>query len=160
VPEKTSSFCFTPRKTFMFNPSRDQARSFFLESWQKCRDDAVLTPLETIAADIVRQHPEYHTLLENRETALAKEYTPESGELNPFLHLSLHLAIEEQLSIDQPPGLRAAFARCQQRRGDRHEALHDVLECLGEIIFEAQRNRRAPDGEEYVAKVLRRAGRD
>lgn len=141
----------------MFNPSRDQVRSFFIDSWRKYRGKQILTPLEHMAADIVLQHPEYHDLLEKPQSALTKEYTPEGGELNPFLHLSLHLAIEEQLSIDQPEGLRGAFERCEQRHGDRHQAMHDVLECLGEIIFEAQRDRRPPDGNAYVERVLRRA---
>lgn len=141
----------------MFNPSRDQVRHFFIDTWRKYLDKAPLTPQEDVAAGVLLLHPEYHALLADPDTALAREYTPESGELNPFLHLSLHLAIEEQLSIDQPPGLRAAFARCQLRRGNRHDALHDVLECLGEIVFEAQRNRRPPDGADYVARVLRRA---
>ena len=141
----------------MFNPSRDQARTFFMESWRKYRGKEPLTPLEHIAADIVSKHPEYHALMENQKMALSQEYTPEGGQLNPFLHLSLHLAIEEQLSIDQPPGLKLAFERCRQKHGNRHDALHDVLECLGEIIFEAQRDNRPPDGNAYVERVLRRA---
>ena len=82
----------------------------------------------------------------------------EHREINPFLHLSLHLAIEEQLSIDQPPGIRTAFTALQSRRGDRHEALHAVLECLGEMIWRAQRDRAPPDGEAYVDCVRRAAG--
>lgn len=141
----------------MFNPSRDQVRTFFTESWRKYRAKEVLTPIEHIANDLILLHPEYHALLEDPD-AVTKEFPPEGGQLNPFLHLSLHLAIEEQLSIDQPPGLRAAFESCQARRGDRHGALHDVLECLGETMFDAQRNNRQPDGEAYVSCVLRRAG--
>lgn len=141
----------------MFNPSRDQARNFFIETWRKRRAGEVLTPLEHIAADLVHLHPEYHKLLEDPDS-LTRDFPPEAGQINPFLHLSLHLAIEEQLSIDQPPGLRAAFEANQARRGDRHDALHDVLECLGETIFDAQRNNAPPDGAAYVACVRRRAG--
>lgn len=140
----------------MFDPTRDQARNFFIESWNKYRTKSVLTPLEQIAADLIALHPEYHPLLEAPE-AVAREFAPEDGQINPFLHLSLHLAIEEQLSIDQPPGLRAAFAACQLRRGNRHDALHDVLECLGETIFNAQRNRQPPDGAAYLECVRRKA---
>lgn len=141
----------------MFNPSRDQARQFFTEAWRKRSAGEVLTPLEHIAADLIELHPEYHALLEDTD-ALSREFAPEDGGVNPFLHLSLHLAIEEQLSIDQPPGLRAAFARCQLRRGNRHDALHDVLECLGETVFNAQRNQAPPDAMAYVECVRRRAG--
>lgn len=140
----------------MFNPSRDQVRNFFIESWRKYRAKEVLTPLEHIATDLILLHPEYQTLLEDPDS-VTRDFSPDAGQINPFLHLSLHLAIEEQLSIDQPPGLRAAFEACQNRRGNRHDALHDVLECLGETMFDAQRNGAQPDGAAYVNRVLRRA---
>ncbi|HRP74939.1 MAG TPA: DUF1841 family protein [Rhodocyclaceae bacterium] len=143
----------------MFDPSRDQARNFFIQTWRKRIGGEVLTPLEHMAAGLIALHPEYHAMLEEPD-ALLREFSPDSGQINPFLHLSLHLAIEEQLSIDQPPGLRAAFARCQLRRGNRHDALHDVLECLGETIFNAQRSNQPPDGSAYVECVVRRAGAD
>ncbi|MFA7270634.1 MAG: DUF1841 family protein [Sterolibacterium sp.] len=145
----------------MFNPSRDQARLFFIEAWRKQGQGVPLTPMEHIAANIVRIHPEYHALLGSSESALAREWTPEQGETNPFLHLSLHLAIEEQLSIDQPPGLRAIFDSLLARHGERHPALHDVLECLGETIWRAQRDNAPPDGAAYLdclRRTLNRAG--
>ncbi|MDT3735976.1 MAG: DUF1841 family protein [Denitratisoma sp.] len=142
----------------MFNPSRDQARRFFIEAWRKHRAKEVVSPLEDAAIRLVAQHPEYHGLLDDGEAALAREWTPESGEANPFLHLSLHLAIEEQLSIDQPPGLRAAFEALLARSGDRHAALHGVLECLGEAMWRAQKSQSPPDGEAYVECVRRKAG--
>ena len=141
----------------MFNPSRDQVRSFFIETWRKHRAKEVLTPMETIAADIITHHPEYHAVIEDPE-AIDRDFPPESGQINPFLHLSLHLAIEEQLSIDQPPGIRAAFEAACARRGERHDAMHDALECLGETLFSAQRNGGAPDGAAYVAALRKRAG--
>jgi hypothetical protein len=139
----------------LFNPSRDQVRRFFIDAWQKHREAGVLTPLETMAVDIVAAHPEYHALLAKEDT-LTREWTPADGELNPFLHLSLHLAVAEQLQIDQPPGLRAAFAHLCERLGERHDALHAVLECLGETLFAAQRSGTAPDGEAYLECVRRR----
>jgi hypothetical protein len=138
----------------MFNPSRDQARRFLIDAWQKRTDGLPATPLETLAADIVALHPEYHVLM--AEDALTRDWTPEDGQQNPFLHLSLHLAIEEQLSIDQPPGIRSAFeSRCRQH-GDRHAALHDILECLGETLWRAQRDRQPPDGAAYLDCIRRR----
>jgi len=141
----------------MFNPSRDEARRFFLGAWRKRRSREVVTPLEDLAARIVALHPEYHALLEDAEDALARDWTPESGEANPFLHLSLHLAVEEQLSIDQPAGLRAAFETLLARRGERHAALHDALECLGETLWRAQKSQSPPDGGAYVECVRRKA---
>ncbi|MCX7180434.1 MAG: DUF1841 family protein [Proteobacteria bacterium] len=139
----------------MFNPSRDQARLFFIEAWRKQNQAMPLTPMEHIAADIVQIHPEYHVLLNSSEAALARDWTPDQGETNPFLHLSLHLAIEEQLSIDQPPGLRAIFDALLARHGERHGALHDVLECLGETIWRSQRDNAPLDGASYL-ECLRR----
>ncbi|TVO69226.1 DUF1841 family protein [Denitromonas ohlonensis] len=141
----------------MFDPSRDQARQFFIEAWRKQRDGNILTPLESMVVDIVQLHPEYQPLLEDPD-AIDHDFSPEDGQVNPFLHLSLHLAIEEQLSINQPPGLKPAFAQLQLRKGDRHDALHEVLECLGEVIWKAQRDRQPPDGAAYVEAVRKRAG--
>lgn len=140
----------------MFNPTRDQVRQFFVETWRKLNAREVMSPMESIAAQIIEHHPEYHALLADPD-AVQREFPPEAGQINPFLHLSLHLAIEEQLSIDQPPGLRAAFEQAQARHGDRHAALHDALECLGEVMFEAQRSGGQPDGAAYVEKLRRRA---
>lgn len=141
----------------MFNPTRDQVRSFFIESWRKHRGGEVLTAMETIAADIVALHPEYHALVEDPDS-VERDFPPEAGQINPFLHLSLHLAIEEQLSIDQPPGIRAAFEAACARRGDRHEAMHDALECLGEMLYESQRKGTPPDAAAYLGSLRRKAG--
>ncbi len=139
----------------MFNPSRDQARRFLIDAWQKHRAKLPATPLEIIAADLIALHPEYHSLLEGTD-ALTREWTPEDGATNPFLHLSLHLAIAEQLSIDQPPGIRAAYESRLRQHGDRHAALHDILECLGETLWRAQRDRAPLDAAAYLDCVLRR----
>jgi len=145
----------------MFNPSRDQARRFFIDAWQKQRQGLPMTQMEFIAADLVRIHPEYHELLDSGTAdpaeVLARDWTPEQGEANPFLHLSLHLAVEEQLSIDQPPGLRAIFEGLLTRHGERHAALHDVLECLGETIWRSQRDKAPPDGAAYLECLRRKS---
>lgn len=141
----------------MFDPSRDQARQFFVEAWRKHKNREVLTQLEIIAADLVAHHPEYHGLLDDAD-GIHKDFSVDDGQINPFLHLSLHLAIEEQLSINQPPGIREAFEQCQARHGDRHAALHDVLECLGETIWRAQRDNAPLDGLTYVECVRKHAG--
>jgi len=134
----------------MFNPSRDQARAFLFDLWEKQRAGAPLTGLEAMALGIVVEHPEYHPVLEDRERYLDRDWKPEGGETNPFLHLQMHLAIEEQVSIDQPPGIRAAVDALATRRGSRHDALHDVMECLGEVIWQAQRNGLGFDNARYL----------
>ena len=139
----------------MFNPSRDEARRFLMEAWRKRRTGLPLTDLEAIAAAIVARHPEYHAVLEAPESSLPRDWRPESGDENPFLHLSLHLAIAEQLAIDQPPGIRAEYDRIREARGDEHAAQHAVLECLGEVVWSAQRHGTAPDAALYLACLAR-----
>ena len=139
----------------MFNPSRDQVRRFFSDTWAKYRARTPLVGLETLALEVILAHPEYQAALEDPGEA-RREHTVEAGAPNPFLHLSLHLAIEEQLSIDQPPGLRDEFERVARKLGDRHAALHVVLECLGETIWRAQRESSAPDAEAYLERVRRK----
>jgi hypothetical protein len=123
----------------MFNPSRNDVREFFVEAWRKERAGEVITPLEAMAIRWIAVHPEYHALLEDRERAVAEDYTVERGTTNPFLHLSMHLALDEQNSIDQPPGVRAALEQIAMRTGDRHAAAHEAMECLGEVIWRTQR---------------------
>jgi len=134
----------------MFNPSRDQARQFFFDTWRKYRNQEALEGLEGVALAVILLHPEYHPLLDNPGRNQDREYRPEAGDANPFLHLSMHLAIEEQLSVDQPPGIKAEFTRLTLKLGDRHAACHEVLECLGEILWQAQRNKLAPDALAYL----------
>jgi hypothetical protein len=140
----------------MFNPSREQVRNFFFGAWRKYRDGQPLEGLETVAVEVMLRHPEYHHVLDDPDRFLKREYAPEDGGTNPFLHMSLHVAIEEQLAIDQPPGIRAEFERILAARGDRHDALHAVLDCLGEVVWAAQRARSAPDGEAYLECLRRR----
>ena len=139
----------------MFNPTRDEARRFFVDSWTKFRAGLALSDLEKIAAGLVALHPEYHGVLDNPERSLDRDFPPEAGAVNPFLHLSLHLAVAEQISIDQPPGVRAHFERLRTARGDEHAAVHALGECLGEMIWHAQRDRTAPDAAIYLACLER-----
>jgi hypothetical protein len=140
----------------MFNPSRDQVRQFFFDAWTKYREKQPLAGLEPIAVDVIIAHPEYRKALEDPGREAGRDYSPDGGESNPFLHLSLHLAIEEQLSIDQPPGIRAEFERIARARADRHQALHDVLECLGQTLWRAQRDAAAPDAAAYLECLRKR----
>jgi hypothetical protein len=141
----------------VFTPSRDEARRFMIDAWAKYRAAQPLSALERMAVELIAMHPEYHAMLEAPDAHVARDYGPEGGELNPFLHLSLHLAVAEQLAIDQPPGLRAQFERLRRAHGDEHAALHDVLECLGETLWQAQRLGTGPDAAVYL-DCLRRRG--
>jgi hypothetical protein len=141
----------------MFTPTRDQARRFFYDAWSRYRRSEPLTGLEQTALEVILLHPEYHGLLEDADRHLDRDYSPQSGGLNPFLHLSLHLAVAEQLSIDQPCGIRSAFEELRRRLGGEHDALHAVLECLGETLWRAQRQGTAPDERAYLDCLAHRA---
>ncbi len=140
----------------MFNPSREQVRRFFCDAWKKHLERLPLVGAEVTAADLAARHPEYHALLAHPDTALDQEWSPENGQMNPFLHLSLHLAIHEQVSIDQPPGIRGAFDALRLRM-EAHDAEHVLLECLGETIWKAQREGQPMDALAYVDAVRRKA---
>ena len=141
----------------MFNPSRDQARDFFFESWRKYRAQQDLSALESSAVELIAAHPEYHALLENRDKFIDRDFSPERGETNPFLHLSMHLAIREQISIDQPAGVRAEYTRLARRRASALEAEHEMMECLGEMIWQAQRAGTPPDAAIYFACLKKKS---
>ena len=136
----------------MFTPSREEVRRFFVDAWRKHLAKSPLIGLEPVAVDVMLAHPEYRAALEDPQSA-ERDFTVEAGTPNPFLHMSLHLAIEEQLSIDQPPGIRAELDRIATKLGDRHAALHAVLECLGETVWRSQRDAAAPDAMAYLECV-------
>ncbi len=140
----------------MFNPTRDQVRDFFFATWRKYRASEPLEGLETIALEVALQHPEYHPVLDDPERYREQAYFPEHGETNPFLHMSLHLAFEEQLSIDQPAGVVARFAGLLERAGDRHAALHQAVDCLAEMVWRAQRDAAPPDANAYLENLEKR----
>ena len=143
----------------MFTPSRDEARRFIVGAWRKFRAGEPLSGLEQTVASLVAMHPEYHAMIDEGEKHLERDWSPEGGAQNPFLHLSMHLSISEQVAVDQPRGIKQAFELLAARRGSAHEAQHEMMECLGEMIWESQRSGRPPDGERYVACVQRRATR-
>jgi hypothetical protein len=137
----------------MFNPSRDEARLFFIDAWRKRREGAPSTAMEIMVADLIEAHPEYHGLYELGKDGLAKEWSPEMGETNPFLHISLHVAVREQISVDMPPGIRAQHKALSLKFGDALEADHCVMECLGEQIWQVQKNGVPFSNEAYIACV-------
>jgi hypothetical protein len=139
----------------MFNPSRDEARAFLFAAWRKHCDGAPLTPLEDIAAQLIERHPECHALLNDPERYRDADFQTGDGSVNPFLHLMMHVAIEEQLSIGQPFGIREHFARLARKRGSDHEAQHAMMECLGEMIRQAQTRNTPPDATVYLSCLER-----
>ena len=140
----------------LFSPSRDQARQFFSDTWAKYRRGETLAGLEQTVLEVVLLHPEYHAILEHPERHVERDYSPEGGDINPFLHLSLHLAVAEQLSIGQPPGIAERYRQLALQTGSEHDALHAILECLGETLWQAQRTGTTPDEAIYLGCIDRR----
>lgn len=137
----------------MFGQDRHQLRRYFQTCWQKFKDENPLEALELLIVDVIKDHPEYHTLLESGEDALAKDYTPEEGQTNPFLHMGMHISIREGLQVDRPKGIKAAHSALTLKLGNPHEAEHKMQECLGLVLWEAQRAGTAPDEQQYLECV-------
>ncbi len=144
----------------MFTPSQSDVRRFFCSVYAKTLASQPMEAIETIASQWLEDHPEYHADLADTDAALTKVYEVEAGKTNPFLHLSMHLSISEQCSIDQPRGIRQAVELLAARRNSLHHAHHEAMECLGRMLWESQRSARPPDGDAYVECVQRRATKD
>lgn len=140
----------------MFAPSQSDVRKFFCEAFRKSFANEILTPIEAIAADWIREHPEYDDTLRNLDQALTTNYSVDEGRTNPFLHLSMHLSISEQISVDQPRGIRGIFQALANKLNSEHEAQHQIMECLGEMMWVAQRNGTPPDGVAYIEALRKR----
>lgn len=144
----------------MFTPSQADVRRFFCTVYAKTQSNRPLEALETIASQWLAEHPEYHADFADAEAALEKMYDVEGGKTNPFLHLSMHLSISEQCSIDQPRGIRQAVELLTAKRDSLHDAHHEAMDCLGQMVWESQRAGRPPDGVAYIDCIQRRATRD
>ena len=144
----------------MFQPSQADVRRFFCGVYAKARAGQPLEAIELLASQWIAEHPEFHAELADLDGALARMTQTEPERVNPFLHLSMHLSISEQCSIDQPRGIRQAVELLAARRGDLHEAHHGVMDCLGRMVWESQRAGRAPDGAAYIDCVQQQATKD
>ncbi len=134
----------------LFNPSLDDVRTFFFDAWAKFKTQKSLTDLEKIALGVMHMHPEYHAILDAPEQFKHQDYFPEFGETNPFLHMSLHLSLLEQISINQPTGIAGIYTELKTKHQNEHDAQHAVLECLAETIWQAQRNSTGMDSAHYL----------
>ena len=144
----------------MFSPTQADVRRFFCSVYAKAQSGQPMEAIETLASLWIEEHPEYHADLVDVDAALGAMLQAEEGKSNPFLHLSMHLSISEQCSIDQPRGIRQSVELLTHRRNSLHLAHHDAMECLGTMIWESQRAGRPPDGNVYIACVQQHATRD
>ncbi|MGQ0442166.1 MAG: DUF1841 family protein [Methylophilaceae bacterium] len=142
----------------LFNPSRDEVRDFFFDTWHHYKGLLPLSDLEKIGLSVILMHPEYHATLDKPAQFKHLTYFPEKGETNPFLHMSLHLSILEQISINQPSGIAEIYQQLKIKHQDEHLAQHDVLDCLAEIVWQAQRNNTGLDTTHYLQLLQQKVG--
>ncbi len=140
----------------IFGQDRDELRRMYIDAWQKAQAGKPLTPLEAQIAEVIEHHPEYQALLQAATTD--KDFLPEMGQTNPFLHMGLHLALRDQIKTDRPPGVRRLHALISARAADPHDAEHRMIECLAETLWEAQGQNAPPDEQRYLARLRRQAG--
>ena len=139
----------------MFSNNRIEIRQVFAGSWKKANAGEPLEPLEQLIAEIIRRHPEYHRLLNDPEDTLDRDYLPEQGETNPFLHMGMHISIQEQIRADHPAGIALLYRQLVGKIGDAHETEHRLMECLGQMLWEAQRAGTMPDEGAYLSCARR-----
>jgi hypothetical protein len=143
---------------FFHEMSRDRLRALYAEAWRRHRERLPLEPLHAQIAAVIELHPEYHSVLESGSEALEREFMPESGSTNPFLHMGLHLAIREQVGTDRPAGIREIHGELTRRLDDSHAAEHRMIEFLAETLWQSQRTGQPPDEAAYLAALKRVAG--
>jgi len=129
--------------------NRDEIRQVYLTVWDKMQHSKILEPMESVIADIIQLHPEYHSLLQQGETAQQTEFNPEAGNTNPFLHMGMHIALHEQITTDRPSGIKQIHQNLSRKMGP-HDAEHAMMECLGQALWVAQRNNTMPDEMTYL----------
>jgi hypothetical protein len=143
---------------FYDHQSRDELRRVYIDAWRKRRARVPMEPLEAQIADVIALHPEYQAALDNPEAMLERDYSPEDGQSNPFLHMGLHLAVRDQVATNRPAGIRGAFDALARKLGTAHDAEHQIIECLAESLWEAQRAGRPPDELAYLERVQQALG--
>ncbi|MCU7919721.1 MAG: DUF1841 family protein [Candidatus Thiodiazotropha sp. (ex Epidulcina cf. delphinae)] len=142
----------------MISGDRTQLRQVFFEAWRKHRAGETMEPLEAMVSGVVVKHPEYHAMLSDREKALQQDFLPEGGENNPYLHMAMHISLLEQVTTDRPSGIAGHYQRLCRRLGDEHQAEHQLMECLGRMLWEAQSAGRMPDEQAYLQCIKRLVG--
>ena len=139
----------------MFGNDRDRLRRYYCTVWAKACSGQPLEPLEQLIAGIIGEHPEYQPVLADPDNTVNRDYTPELGQTNPFLHMGMHIALHEQLGSQRPAGILEVYQQLCQASGDRHAAEHRMMDCLGETLWEAQRQGTEPDEWLYLERLQR-----
>lgn len=134
----------------LYSKDRTQLRQVYFQSWNKHKQQQPMEPMETMIAKLIGQHPEYHAFFDNFKANQDKDFTPEMGQTNPFLHLGMHIAIQEQVATCRPGGINSLYLTLSKKLGDSHEAEHKMMDCLGAMLWQAQKENRSPDETIYL----------
>ncbi len=133
--------------------SREDIRQYYCKIYQRLvAGEIFVDPMEKIISKIIKNHPEYHSMLEQTVAAINSDFNPEDGQPNPFLHMGMHIAIQEQLGSNRPQGIKKEHQRLTKKVGE-HEAEHQIMDCLGESLWLAQRNNSMPDEQAYLESI-------
>ncbi len=135
----------------IFGQDRSELRRMYAEAWRKLREKLPLSPLESQIAAVVEWHPEYHAEVASDD--LDRDFTPDGGQTNPFLHMGLHLGLREQVATNRPAGIAKIHAALIAKTGNPHEAEHQMIECLAETLWEAQSQGTEPDEQKYLERL-------
>jgi hypothetical protein len=138
--------------------NRESLRAVFFRAWQRHQQGQALEGIERLVVDVALRHPEYHAVLANPDGYRDRDYLPEMGQTNPFLHMAMHISIEEQLSLDQPAGVRNHYRHLLERLPDEHAAQHHMMECLAEMLWQAARHGGTPSEATYLDCLARLGG--
>jgi len=141
-----------------YNNDRNAMRRHFAEVWQKAQQQLPLEPMDQVIAEAIAMHPEYHGMLESDNGMIDRDYLPEMGQTNPFLHMAMHIALVEQVSTNRPYGVANIYQTLLARTGDAHSAHHEMLECLGEMLYQTQKSGTPPDETQYLDCLRKSAG--
>jgi hypothetical protein len=134
----------------LFGQDRNQLRTIYFQSWAKFKNKQPMEPMESLIANLISKHPEYHNFFDHTEKNKNQDFTPEMGQTNPFLHLGMHISIQEQLGTQRPPEITQLYQSLCTKLGDAHEAEHQIMDCLGEMLWNAQRNNQQPNETTYI----------
>lgn len=144
----------------IYSQDRKKLRQQYLDVWEKANNRQQLEPLEQLISDVISDHPEYHPLLRNTDAAIDSEFYPEHGTTNPFLHMGMHIALREQVATDRPPGIRELTRKMILKYRDSHLMEHEMMEALGQILWQAQRDNAEPDEKLYMELLQKLASRN
>ena len=136
----------------IFSHDRMELRKLFFSAWQKHLNKSTITDLEQQIIRVIEYHPEYHHFLAHLDN-LDKDFPVESGESNPFLHMSLHISLIEQVVTNRPYGINNIYQRLCQKHQDEHQVHHKMMDYLAESIWSAQKNNLPPDEKKYLLQL-------